>query len=152
MKNSNSVSPHPWRPFSTLPPAPAHVMCANTFPSPDQHHTTTTSPLLSNSPPTSPTAIAYFNVIGLLETTHTEQDLVSKHFVIFLLPKFLSIFTLKTCFWSHCRTQCVSSATARVKGTARSQTHQYPGQDCTSGRYNTARLSTDSAFTAKHQL
>lgn len=119
--------------------------------SPNQCHTTTISPSLSNPPSTRPTANAYFNVIGLLETTHsvwTRSGLQA--FCHFLLAKFLTIFTLKTCFWSHCRTQRLishSMGEGHCMGT-----HGYAGQDCTSERYSTARLSTRSAFTAEQQL
>lgn len=107
---------------------PQLVWCLPTpSPSPDQCHTTTTSPLLSTPPTTSPTAIAYFNVIRRLETTLTVWTRFGfQAFCHFLLPEVLTIFTQKTCFWRHCRTQCVSSATAWA------QTHQYSGQDCTS--------------------
>lgn len=79
------------------------------------HHN---QPISEQPPSTSPNATAYFNAIGLPETTHTVWTRLSlQEFCHFLLPKFLTVFTLKTCFWSHHRTQCVSSATAWVKGT-----------------------------------
>lgn len=77
-------------------------------------------------------------------------------FCRFLLPKFLTAFALKTCIspvlWSHCRTQCVRSATGWVKGTARARTHGYAGQDCISERHRAARLWANAAFVAQQQL
>lgn len=154
----------PWGPFTTLPPSWIHVMCAHTFPKPlsvPHHHRHQPSDNLpTNPPPRTPPitaiAIAYFNVIQLLEATQEKQphwaNKIHAQICHFLLPKFLITFTLKTCIWGRCRTQGVSSATAWVKGTA--QTHEYAGQDLISERLylSAAIISANAAFTAKQQL